>query len=106
MGNRSEREKYSIKLPFLLISCDIEMGVSVINQSLSDWRVRESDRSFRAKSPFIPRKCIARGIKAGTEENESLKCRNDDKYDFDVINSTTKVHFAMVKDSLHLSPTF
>lgn len=33
-------------------------------------------------------------------ENDSLKCRNDDKYDFDVINSTTKVHFARRKISL------
>lgn len=27
-----------------------------------------------------------------SRENEFLKCHNDDKYDFDVINSTTKAH--------------
>lgn len=45
LNEKSKREgkKYSIKLPFLLISCDIEMGVCVINQSLFGGRERLID---------------------------------------------------------------
>lgn len=40
------------------------------------------------------------------KENEFLKCHNDDKYDFDVINSTTIAQFSCeVTSSLGRPPT-